>query len=114
MGDYGERLRDAKRKWEVAHDPKVISWAEVARQCSLLLGRKLHAETVRLMAKAKQEPNTAEFRAFGRVLEVDPGWLAFGDGDDPSERPAVYPREPAHPPPKGLQKDARQKRQGSA
>lgn len=84
MGDYGERLRDAKREWEADHDPESLSWAEVARQCTEILKRTVHAETVRLMAAAKQEPTVAEFRALGSVLGKDPAWLAFGDPRGPA------------------------------
>lgn len=86
LSDYGERLRSAKRDWEAEHDPTKLSWAEVARQCAIVLGRRVHPETARLWAAGKQEPTLEEFRALAEVLEADPAELAFGTTDRGSAR----------------------------
>jgi transcriptional regulator with XRE-family HTH domain len=77
LSDFGERIRKAKRDWEEANDPHALSWAEVARRCERVLGRRVHAETVLLWKEGRQEPSVAEFRALAQVFHVTPSWLAF-------------------------------------
>lgn len=93
LGDYGERLRQAKRDWEAAHDPEKLSWAAVARRAGVLLGRKVHPETARFWAAGKQEPTVAEFWALASVLETDLMQLTFGS---PEDRPLLA-QEPEAP-----------------
>src|SRR4051812_807049 len=76
--DYGARIRKAFRDWHDANDPKVMSWAEVQRRIAKLLRKPETSVAILKWKEGLQEPTLAEFRAIARVLNADPGALAFG------------------------------------
>lgn len=75
---YAERIRQAHKKWELAHD-KELSWAQVARECQRILKRPVDPSTMNRWKTGKQEPTVSEFAALAEVLDATPGELAFGD-----------------------------------
>lgn len=80
MDDLGRRLRDAKRDYEQRHDVD-LTWVELGKRIGAALGRKpIKYQVVQRWFLEGREP--AEFvttiAAIARVLEADPGALAFG------------------------------------
>ena len=99
MSGYGERLRRAWRLYEADH-----GHVTVTQLVELLAAAGLKASRAQVSRWSNdlQEPALAEFAALGRVLDVRPAWLAFGDepirdaGPDTNEGGSA-PRRPPIP-----------------
>lgn len=99
--EFGRRLRDAKREYEMRHD-RDLSWRELGERIGAAMGREPYvAEVVRRWFQMGREP--AEFaitEAIARVLETDPRVLAFGPAEPPAPPARAAPPPPvrvAHP-----------------
>ena len=71
--EFGRRLRDAWRDYEKRHDTKLTQPAVAER-----LG--VTPQAVGVWFRTGQEPESFELvEQLAALLEVTPGWLAFGD-----------------------------------
>jgi hypothetical protein len=76
---WGRQLRAARRSYEDRHDVR-LSYAEIGRRVGAQLNRApFSATSARAWFVEGQEPETFQIAAaIARVLEADPGELAFG------------------------------------
>lgn len=82
--DIAQRFFDAQTKRERELGRR-ITLVEIGAEVAALLGREeaFDAGVVRKWLRGVNEPDFATMRAIARVLNADPGVLAFGDEDQP-------------------------------
>jgi transcriptional regulator with XRE-family HTH domain len=72
-----------------------IEQAEIAERVAKLLGRDpFTPAAVSKWLNGSSEPNLETIQAIAKAFEVDPGWLAFGEGDPPNDPAAPIPMPP--------------------
>jgi transcriptional regulator with XRE-family HTH domain len=72
-----------------------IEQAEIAELVGKVMGRGPFTQAaVSKWLNGDSEPNLETIRAIAKVFEVDPGWLAFGEGDPPNDPAAPIPMPP--------------------
>jgi transcriptional regulator with XRE-family HTH domain len=77
-----------------------IEQSEVAKLVGKELGREsLTQGAVSHWLSGRNEPDLATIAAIAKALDVDPGWLAFGQGREPDDpaAPIPMPRSPRGP-----------------
>lgn len=88
----GQRIFQARKRLELRRG-RSVSQAEIGKTLGVT------GAAVGTWEGGKKEPDLATIRRLAAALEVDPGWLAFGDEDD------VQPEDRA---PRGMYKSAEQ------
>lgn len=76
------RLREAIKRYEL-RTGEDLTWIELGRRVTRELGGNGAPDTSKFsrIKLDQQAPTLAEVAAFAVVLGVDPGWLAFGEGE---------------------------------
>lgn len=83
---WGRRLRDARRDWEKLADGE-LGFKEIGIEVAALIGRETDY-TYQAVSKwfAGSEPESfAVVEALAKILNVSPGYLAFGETPDDEE-----------------------------
>lgn len=73
---WGRRLREARVRWELAHDERLTLQGLADRITAA--GTPVTYQTVQRWLKGYEPQSFATVAAVGRALNADPGWLAFG------------------------------------
>lgn len=103
--EFGQRAREARRLWSLAHDAE-LTYGEIGQLVADAMGRDgpFSHQAVRRWFVEGQEPDSfATTAALAQVLAVPPEWLAFGIGAPSAERPATE-RPKGEPMPVGVAK----------
>ncbi len=102
---FQNRFRWAYRALEETEGGERISQAEIGRRMAERLPSGRSPAAVSEWWTGKSIPDTVTMAALADILEVSPGWLAFGEGDmrgygpaprtapDPDRRPRATPTD---------------------